>query len=164
MRTAAEAAVAIQNRETEPLRSAPTLPATRELCLMLQISFRTTSRKTPARRDASVKCAMCGHVVPRCSRQQRFCSDTCRKRAFAKKGHGAFIFDALDQSTGRATNPHKNLNDVNALHTAKSRSRVRINGHRRVLEHELVADREWSEVVSPDGVRVHVTRMKRRRL
>jgi hypothetical protein len=106
---------------------------------------------------------MCGHVVPRTSRQQKFCSAICRQRAFQKNGRGAIIFDAPDQHTGRVTNPLKNLNDVNALQMAKSRSRVRICGPRRVVERELISDREWSEQTSSGGVRVHVARLERRR-
>jgi hypothetical protein len=130
---------------------------------MLQISPDNTSRKTPKRRDDSVECATCGRVVPRASRHQKFCSAACRQRAFQKNRCRAIIFDAPDQHTGRVTNRPKNPNDIKPFQTAKTGSRVRINGPRRVVERELIAGREWREVTSSDGARVHVTRLERRR-
>jgi hypothetical protein len=130
---------------------------------MFEITLDTHSRKTPTRRDDPIKCATCGRVVPRASRRQKFCSAACRQRAFQKNGRGASIFDALDKHTGRVTNPRKNPNDIKPFQTAKTGSRVRINGPRRIVERELIAGREWREATSSDGVRAHVTRLERRR-
>ena len=116
-----------------------------------------------SRRDDRVKCVTCGDVVPRASRRQKFCSAACRQRAFQKNGRGAIIFDAPDQHPGRVTTPPKNPNDIKPFQRAKTGSRVRINGPRRIVERELNAGLEWREVTSSDGVRVHVTRLERRR-
>jgi len=130
---------------------------------MLQISPDNTSRKTPPRHDNPVKCATCGRITPRTSRRQKYCSAACRQRAFQKNGRRAIISDVPDQHTGRVTNPPKNPNVIKFLQTAKTGSRVRINGPQRIIERELIAGREWCEVTSCDGVRAHVTRLERRR-
>jgi hypothetical protein len=130
---------------------------------MFQITPDTLSRKTPTRRDDPVKCATCSCVVPRASRRQRFCSAACRKRAFAENADRAIIFKGPHQGTGQATNSPKKVYDIKALQADKTGSRIRINGPRRVVERELISDREWRETTSSDGVRVQVTRLERRR-
>ena len=116
------------------------------------------------RRDAPVRCEMCGRTVSRRSRQQRFCSDRCRD--FARRENNArtaFKNPVVGQDTGKPTNPLKKTSDFNGLHGAKSGSSPRIHGPRRVVECELFAGLDWTAVVSPDGVVCMVAPRLRRR-
>jgi hypothetical protein len=127
-----------------------------------------TSNKAPAvnsqaaRRDAPVKCAVCGRVVPRASRQQKFCSARCRKRnAYAENARTDVFSRGLDQDIGNGTNPPKKSNSFNGLQAAKSRSNPSIYGSCDVIERELIDGRDWTAVVSPDGVIAQVARLRR---
>jgi hypothetical protein len=117
-----------------------------------------------ARRDTPVKCAVCDRVVTRASRQQKFCSTRCRQQAHYEKLVAEGRFDpVLGQETALPTNPPKNSNGVNGLQAAKSASTLRIYASRRVIEAELIAGRNWTAVVSPDGVTCLVAPRLRRR-
>jgi hypothetical protein len=118
-----------------------------------------------ARRDVPVKCAVCGRAVTRTSRQQRFCSVRCRQRAHYEKLVAEGRFDpVLGQDTAVPTKPPKKSNGVNGLQAAKSASTPRIYASRRVIEAELIAGRDWTAAVSPDGVACLVaSRLRRRR-
>jgi endogenous inhibitor of DNA gyrase (YacG/DUF329 family) len=114
------------------------------------------------RRDAPVKCEACGSSVTRHSRQQRYCSDRCRQFALREnKARTAIKNPVLGQDTGPVTNPPKKLNGFNGLQAAKSGSIPRIYGPRQVIERELFAGCDWHEEVSPDGVVVQVTQLRR---
>jgi len=115
-----------------------------------------------ARRDAPVRCEACGRTVARRSRQQKYCSDRCRD--FARRENNArtaFKNPVVGQDTGKRTNPFKKSNGFNGLHGAKSRSTPRIFGPRQVIERELFGGRDWTPVVSPDGVIAQVARLRR---
>ena len=117
--------------------------------------FLKVSSLTPqaTRRDVPVKCAVCGRAVTRASRQQKFCSVRCRQQAHYRKLIAEGRFDPLlGPSTALPTKPPKNSNGVNSLQAAKSASTLRIYASRRVIETELIAGRDWTAVVSPDGV------------
>jgi hypothetical protein len=119
-----------------------------------------TNNPQAARRDAPVRCAVCGRVVARASRQQKFCSARCRKRhAYAENARTDVFSDGLGQYSGNGTNPPKKLNGFNGVQAAKSGSNPMISGPRRVIECELFSSRDWHEAVSPDGV---VTKIARR--
>jgi hypothetical protein len=124
--------------------------------------FVENSKQPPARRDAPVRCAVCGRVVPRASRQQKFCSARCRKRhAYAENARTDVFSNGLGQHSGNGANPPKKSNGFNGLQAAESRSTPSIYGPRRVIERELVADRDWHAVISPDGVAGEVTQFRR---
>jgi len=119
-------------------------------------------RLAATRRDAPVKCAMCGRTVTRRSRQQKYCSDRCRDFARRENNDRTTIKNSvLGQDTRKPTNPLKKLNGFNGLQAAKSGSIPRIYGPRQVIERELFAGCDWHEEVSPDGVVVQVTQLRR---
>ena len=105
-----------------------------------------------ARRDEPVQCRACGRTVPRISRSQRFSSTRCRKRDFEKNGRTRVILADRYQDTRDHDAPSQKPNNFNGLQGAKSGSNPRIYGPRRVIEVELLAGRDWTPVVSPDGV------------
>ena len=118
-----------------------------------------------ARRDAPVRCEVCGHTVTRRSRQQRYCSDRCRQFALREnKARTAFKNSVLGQDTGRVTNPPKKSNGFNGLHGANPGPTPRIYGPRDVIVTELIDGFNWTAVVSPDGVVCMVASKSRRRL
>lgn len=55
--------------------------------------------------------------------------------------------------------PHKKPNDFNGPKTAKTRWSDGIMGPRAVIRAEVIAGREWQEVVSAGGVRSYVSRL-----
>ena len=119
-------------------------------------------RPATTRRDAPVKCEACGRSVTRHSRQQRYCSDRCRD--FARRennGRTAIKNSVLGLDTRKPTNPPKKVNGFNGLQAAKSGSTPRIHGPRHVIERELIAGCDWHEEISPDGVVVQVTQLRR---
>jgi hypothetical protein len=85
------------------------------------------------RRDAPVKCAACGRTVRRKSRQQRYCSDRCRK--FASRENAASQINARTaiknrgghRDSGRVRDPHFLSNKNNGLQGAKSGSSIPLN-------------------------------------
>jgi hypothetical protein len=96
---------------------------------------------------------MCGRIVQRAARQQKFCSVRCRQRnAYAENVRTGVFSDGLGQDTALPTNPIKNSNGFNSLQATKSGLTPAICGPRRVIEAELFAGRDWAPVVSPDGV------------
>ena len=116
------------------------------------------------RRDAPVHCPVCDRIVQRKSRNQQFCSVRCRQQAHYGKLVAEGRFDPfLGQDTALPTNPPKNSNGVNSLQAAKSASTLRIYASRRVIEAELIAGRDWTAVMSPDGVVCLVAPRLRRR-
>jgi hypothetical protein len=113
------------------------------------------------RRDAPVKCAMCGRTVTRRSRQQKYCSDRCRD--FARRENNARTAiknPVVVADTAEPTNPPKKSNGFNSLRAAKSGSTPAIYAPREVISRELFAGRDWREEVSPDGVVVQVARTR----
>jgi hypothetical protein len=106
-----------------------------------------------ARRDAPVRCAVCGRTVMRRSRQQKYCSGRCRD--FARRENNArtaFKNPIVGQHIGKPTDPPKKSNGINNLQVVKSGSNPCIYAPRCVIEAELFAGRVWTAVVSPDGV------------
>jgi len=115
-----------------------------------------------ARRDAPVKCAMCGRTVMRRSRQQKYCSDRCRD--FTRRennGRTAIKNPVVVVDTAKPTNPPKKLNGFNELQLGKSGSNPRIFAPWHVIERELFVGRDWHEEVSPDGVVTQVAQVRR---
>lgn len=134
-------------------------------CVVLD-RFLKVSSLTPqaTRRDTPVQCLVCGRVVTRESRQQKFCSARCRKRnAYAENARRDVFSGGLGQYTANGTKPPKNSNGVNGLQAAKSASTFRIYASRHVIQAELFADHDWTRVVSPDGVVCLVASGLRRR-
>ena len=86
-----------------------------------------------SRRDSPVKCAACGRTVRRKSRQQRYCSDRCRK--FASRENAASQINARTaiknraghQGGGPVTNPPFLSNKNNGLQLQKSGSSIPLN-------------------------------------
>jgi endogenous inhibitor of DNA gyrase (YacG/DUF329 family) len=80
-----------------------------------------------------VTCAACGRKVKRKSRQQRYCSDRCRK--FASRENAASQINVRTaiknragyQDSGPVTNPLFLSNKVNGLQGQKSGSSVPLN-------------------------------------
>jgi phage FluMu protein Com len=119
-----------------------------------------TNNPQAARRDTPVRCAVCGRVVARASRQQRFCSARCRKRhAYAENARTDVFVSALGQHSGSGTNPPKKSNGFNGVQAAKSGSNPPIYAPPWVIERELFAGRDWHEAVSPDGVVTKIARL-----
>lgn len=112
------------------------------------------------------KCPVCERTVERQSRQQVYCSRKCMRKANYAKNAGLGLL--LGQDTAVGPDPHKNSNENNILQWPKSRSstcfRDGIVGPRRVTDVEVVAGREWQEVVSSDGVVCYVSRLAQRAL
>lgn len=117
-------------------------------------------RRLAPRRDTPVRCRPCGRLVPRKSRQQRFCSPRCRKRgAYAKAAaSGKLTARALKKSlryhpSGDETNPQQFVSKNSTLHGGKPWSSTGICGPRAVISREIVVTREWREVISRGGVK-----------
>jgi endogenous inhibitor of DNA gyrase (YacG/DUF329 family) len=122
------------------------------------------NRSLAGHRDVPVKCAACGRSVLRQSRQQKFCSDRCRDFARREKnGRTAIKKSIVGQDTRKPTNPPKTLTDSMACGQGNRGRASRIYGPRHVIERELIAGRDWSPVVSPDGVRCMVAPLRRTR-
>jgi len=112
------------------------------------------------------KCPVCERAVDRQSRTQVYCSPKCMRKAnYARKaGEGRL----LGQDTALVRTPHKNDSENNILQWPKSRPTIcfrnGIVGPRKVIDVEVIAGREWEEVVSSDGVKSYVSRLTRRAL
>ena len=117
-----------------------------------------------ARRDAPVICAGCGRHVARRMRNQRYCSKRCRQRAnySEKVKRGDFSARRIG-GTALPTTPPKNARKFSALQRAKLQSSSGIIAQARVLDAEIF-DRDWELVVSTGGVRLQVSRLRRRAL
>jgi hypothetical protein len=128
----------------------------------------TAPAGSSASRDQRVACPGCGRRVPRRSRQQRYCSDRCRKQAFEqrreRKPNRALKNGGRYPYSGNPTNPHKNTSAINGYAAAKWRSTPAIYAPRRVLAREIIDGRTWRPVVSSSGVACEVTRLRARGL
>jgi len=116
---------------------------------------------TLATSKRQLNCPVCDRTVDRQSRQQHFCSTRCRKRHWRDK------ISAEGGDTRRGTNPHKSSNENNILQWPKPRSRgpcEGLIGPRRVIETEVIAGRNWDEVISSDGITCYVSRLTQRAL
>jgi len=120
------------------------------------------SRKQAPRRNARVICPICERKVERKARQQVYCSPNCMRKANYARKAGCGLLSGQD--TALVPNPPKILHDLNALQAAISRSSARIIGPRRVIDAELIAGREWQQVVSAGGVTYFVSRLSARAL
>ena len=131
---------------------------------MLKRSLKgSASRPQAARRDTPVRCVVCGRVVARTSRQQKFCSVRCRQRnAYAENVRTGVFTDVLSQDTALPTKPTQKPNGFNDLRVAKLGSSSRIYGPGRVVEAELFTGMDWSPATSPNGVVCVVARLGRR--
>jgi len=111
------------------------------------------------------KCPVCETAVDRQSRTQIYCSPKCMRKAnYVRK---AGLGQLWGQDTALVRTPHKSSNENNVLQWPKSRSRVSCNdivGPQQVIEAEIIAGRNWDEVVSSDGVRCYVRRLSQRAL
>ena len=113
-----------------------------------------------------VRCPACDRIVKRRSRQQTFCSTSCRNKAH--KTPWTLKTPVRYPPTGGGTDPHKSSNENSILQWPKSRSRLvpsdGIVGPRQVIGVEIIAGREWEDVVSSGGVKIYVIRLTRRAL
>jgi hypothetical protein len=101
-------------------------------------------------RNEPVICVVCERRVQRRSRRQIFCSPRCKET-----GRGRVRKAFMGADTGVPTYPPKNMNDINALETPESRSRLINNA----VQIEFFGGGHWQRVVSPDGVVTDVTRL-----
>jgi hypothetical protein len=67
----------------------------------------------------------------------------------------------LGRDTALPTKPPKKSNGFNGLQVAKSGSTLHIYGPRDVIATELFDGRDWTPVLSPDGVITEVARLRR---
>jgi len=107
------------------------------------------------RRDAPVTCAGCGRQVQRQSRQQRFCSDRCRKTARPARDTEASKQNRLKRNS--RTNPPKIINEI-------SGAMGRISGPSHIIDAEVWAGREWHPAISSGGVSIEIGRLRTRTL
>jgi hypothetical protein len=101
-------------------------------------------------RDQDVVCASCGRTVTRKSRQQRYCSIRCKEK---RRGRVRKAFLGVD--TRATANPPKKAHVSNELQAPESQSRL-INNAAQI---EFFGGGHWQQVVSPDGIATHVTRL-----
>ena len=98
-----------------------------------------------------VVCASCQAIVPRQSRQQRFCSPRCKSRGRTR---------VLGL---RVSAPPKNVNDFNGGFGAKIEGRGVI-GPADVIAVELWDRHSWEPAVSSDETRIEISRLRTRAL
>jgi hypothetical protein len=115
------------------------------------------------RRTDPVCCPICGRVVPRRARQQRFCSTKCREQGKVPRKNRNKKSAPLPPYL-KATEPLEKANGFNVLRAQKSGSRVGSNVPREAIEAEIFGGREWQQVVSPDGVVCEVAVLRPRTL
>src|SRR5262245_22269311 len=114
-------------------------------------------------------CPICDCTVNRQSRQQIYCSSKCMRRAnYARKAGLALL---LGQDTALVPDPHKSSNENNILQWPKTVSGTCHNGRSdgivgpaKVIHAEVIAGRDWQEVVSSGGVTIYVSRLTTRAL
>jgi hypothetical protein len=115
-----------------------------------------------------LKCPSCGSITERQSRQQIYCSTRCRMRAsrgFARKdGPGDGAGDLNAPAAVLCYAPPEKPNNFKAPKTAKAGWSDGIVGPRAVIGVEVIAGREWQEVVSTGGVKSYVSRLAKRAL
>jgi hypothetical protein len=93
---------------------------------------------------APVRCPVCDKRVERRSRQQRYCSRQCMRRAnYARKAGSG---ELRGHATRRVRNPHKSESKNNSLQAAKSRSSIGIIGPRSVIQTEVISGRTWKSL------------------
>ena len=106
-------------------------------------------------------CSNCGAALTpkRASRRQRYCSYKCRDEARRARNF------AISATTRRGTPliPRPVQNNSVRSRTCEGSFHDRARGiPRAVIEVEILGGRKWREVLSPDGVRVEVTRLSRK--
>jgi hypothetical protein len=132
---------------------------------MLTKSITSNPVHFTTRRDAPVVCARpgCRRIVARKARQQRFCSTRCQEQAKPPRKNRNKKQAALPPYL-KATAPPENANGFNPFEPPKSGSRVGSRVPRHVTETEVFGDRNWRQVVSPDGVVCEVGTLRKRAL
>jgi hypothetical protein len=99
-------------------------------------------------------CANCGRLInpKRASRRQRFCTYRCRDEARRARDFAEYY--------PNRPNPRsvENRPLVSTICKANFVDRASIIGPRVVIEIEIIADRDWKSVTSPDGVVCEVVR------
>jgi len=112
-----------------------------------------------ARKSESLQCPICECKFSRRSRQQRYCSPPCMRKAnyIRKAGSGLL----LGQYTAFVPNPPKSSREINNLQRAKTQSSARIIGPPAVIQGEVFAGREWREVISAGGVKSFVCQLRK---
>ena len=106
-------------------------------------------------------CTNCGAaIIPkRASRRQRYCSYKCRDEARRARN---FAISATTRRGGPLI-PRPVQNNSVRSRSCEGDFHDRASGMpRAVIELEILGGRKWHEVLSPDGVRVEVTRLSRK--
>ena len=112
------------------------------------------------------RCPVCERVVERQSRTQVYCSSKCMQKGnYARKAGLGLLSDP--PHTALVPTPHKSSNENKVLQWPKSRSSSAetaartdgIIGPKRVIDAEVIAGREWEEIVSSGGVVSYVSRL-----
>src|SRR5262249_6232876 len=114
---------------------------------LLEIGMRT--------KISPVQCGSCGTIVERRSRQHRFCSPGCKERARVRRPRDRKL------NAARAvlpSHPPKKMNQINGGQKAN------IIGQKHVIAAEVWGGREWTPMVSSDGVAIGVSRLRQRAL
>jgi hypothetical protein len=114
------------------------------------------------RKNQSLRCPICEGTFRRRARQQRYCSPKCMRKANYVRRAGSGLL--LGQDTALVRNPPKSSHDFNELKRAKTRSSSSIIGPQKVIQAEIIAGREWQEVISANGVTSYVGRITGRAL
>jgi hypothetical protein len=122
---------------------------------------------TAVHRTAPVCCPVCNKTVERRSRQQRYCSSQCMRRAnYARKAGSGELWG---HDGARVRNPHKSESKNNSLQRPKTGSSISCDGPINILggcsfrwsgavrlDSKTLARIIWSEiggeVVAPDEV------------
>ena len=140
------------------------------------MSISSTNFLTQAARQQQCAGPGCNRAVERRARgrQRRFCSDLCQKRAYRRGGifgqetAAAFPTVGPDHLVARtalcAKTVHFRTSEINDLETPSARGSARIIGPRDVIHAEIVAGRDWDQVVSTAGVVTYVSRLRERAL
>jgi hypothetical protein len=118
------------------------------------------------RRTDPVCCPVCGRIVARKTRQQRFCSDRCRERSKeSERGKERSRKALMGWHTGAPTEPLKKANNFSRFEQPKSGSSIaRKPFLDEVIEAEVFGGREWRQVTSSDGVVCQVSTLRPRAL
>jgi hypothetical protein len=112
-----------------------------------------------------VCCPICGRIVTRKARQQRFCSDRCRERnREGERGKTRSRKALLGGDTGAPRAPIEKANGFKSLPAPKSGSSIALKAPRKVLETEVFGGRTWRQVVSSGGVVCEVGTLRKRTL
>ena len=121
-----------------------------------------TAQPLRLRAGNATKCFVCGSSIKpkRASRRQKFCCYECRDSArrarnFAVSATTRRGSPAIPRSVENRALVSTSCKDGSAGRTSS------IIGPRAVIEREIIAGRIWQSVVSPDGVRCEVARVRR---